>query len=157
MPATAVGSANGKSISASNNLRPGKEYRTSTHATINPITALISVARIEAPKLSLYDANTSGSRHTVPQNSSHVSVDVFTTSAPSGINTIRLRYVSVEPSERPKPGSTRVRRRPRRGAISTGGCAAAAVIGSQTLSDGACGGTPSGQRGPNGAMRSGLT
>src|SRR5688500_2280117 len=129
IPATAVGSANGRSISASKNRRPGNVYRTRTHAMISPMNALISVAKIDAPKLSLYDANTSGSRQTVPQNWSHVRVDVLSTSAPSGISTISVRYVSVYPSDSPNPGSTLRRRRGRRGGVtSIGDGAVAAVI-----------------------------
>ena len=47
MPLTAVGSANGRSTTASINRRPGNRYRTSVHATTNPNTALIIAAITE--------------------------------------------------------------------------------------------------------------
>jgi hypothetical protein len=49
MPATAVGSANGRSTSASNKRRPGNGYRTSTHATSSPNTAFTAAAANAAP------------------------------------------------------------------------------------------------------------
>ena len=52
MPATAVGSANGRSISASTSRLPGKSYRTSTHAASAPNTAFTSAAISDAPTLS---------------------------------------------------------------------------------------------------------
>jgi hypothetical protein len=44
---------------------------------------------------------------TADQNWSHVKVKVLNTKAESGINTIKLRYVSVKPSVMLKPGRTR--------------------------------------------------
>ena len=52
IPATAVGSAKGRSTRASTRRRPGKRYRASTHATQRPKTALIDAATAEAPKVS---------------------------------------------------------------------------------------------------------
>jgi hypothetical protein len=67
MPATAVGSANGRSMSASINRWPGNRYRDSTQATSNPNTAFTLAAASAAPTLSRYDATTRGSV-TVSQN-----------------------------------------------------------------------------------------
>jgi hypothetical protein len=48
MPATAVGSAKGRSTIASTNRRPGNRYRTSTQATSRPKTVLSAAATNEA-------------------------------------------------------------------------------------------------------------
>src|SRR4051812_6708274 len=61
IPATAVGSANGRSISASTTRFPGNSYRASTHATRNPKIAFTAAAASAAPTLSLYDATTRSS------------------------------------------------------------------------------------------------
>src|SRR5512138_1420813 len=105
MPATAVGSANGRSTSASTIRRPGNSYRTSTHATSSPHTALTIAAASDAPKVSQYDARTRGDV-TAVQNAGQVIDAVFKNAAASGISTIMLRYSSVKPSARSKPGST---------------------------------------------------
>ena len=51
MPATAVGSAKGRSMIESNSRSPGTRCRISTQATRKPNTALTAVAMNEAPKL----------------------------------------------------------------------------------------------------------
>ena len=51
MPATAVGSANGRSTSASTIRLPGNLYRTSTQAASKPSTLLMLAAINEAPML----------------------------------------------------------------------------------------------------------
>ena len=51
MPATAVGSAKGRSTSAETRRLPGNSVRTSTQAINSPNTALISAAIAAAPKL----------------------------------------------------------------------------------------------------------
>ena len=90
MPATAVGSANGMSTSASTTFFPKNSYRTSTHATMMPKKTLVSAARNDAPKLRRYDASARGAV-TMCQNCSHESVLVFTNTPASGISTIKLR------------------------------------------------------------------
>src|SRR5687768_13051285 len=105
MPATAVGSANGKSTSASTNRRPGNWYRTSTQATTKPNTALTAAAISDAPTLSRYDATTRGSLM-VCQNASHVIDAVRAGSVISGTMTMRQRYSSVNPIVILKPGRT---------------------------------------------------
>jgi hypothetical protein len=60
MPATAVGSANGKSTMASTSRLNGNVYRTRTQATMRPNITLISAAIKEAPKLRRSDASTLG-------------------------------------------------------------------------------------------------
>ncbi len=57
---------------------------------MNPKTTLTAAAASEAPKLSLYEATTCGSL-TARQKSLHVIVADFSTSALSGMSTIRLK------------------------------------------------------------------
>ena len=59
-PATIVGSANGRSITALTALLPRKSSRTSTQAVIVPRTALTSETITAAPRLSFSAATASG-------------------------------------------------------------------------------------------------
>ena len=52
MPATAVGRAKGRSTSPSSKRLPGKWYRSNTHASSSPNTALTAAAPRAAPMLS---------------------------------------------------------------------------------------------------------
>src|SRR6185295_6148937 len=61
------------------------------------------------PNESCSDATTRGAV-TAATNWSHVSVNVFTNAAESGISTIRLRYSSVNPRAMLNPGRTLWRR-----------------------------------------------
>jgi len=90
MPATAVGSANGRSTSASASALPGNRYRVSTHASTDPKTRLISAPRREAKKLSRYAARARGPL-TAAANCAQESCVERSTSAPSGSSTTRLR------------------------------------------------------------------
>src|ERR1035437_7050275 len=103
MPATAVGSAKGRSTKASTIFLPGNRYRTKTHATSRPKPALIPAAMSDAPNVSRYDASTRGDV-TASTNAGHVMVAAFRDVPPSGISTIRPRYSMVYPSVRRKPG-----------------------------------------------------
>ena len=59
----------------------------------------------DAPKVSRYDASARGAV-TACQNCAHVIEAVFKNVPPNGINTSKLRYSSVKPIAKPKPGST---------------------------------------------------
>ena len=65
-------------------------YRTSTHATMNPNTALISAAKNDAPNVSRNDAKTTGEK-IVCVYCSHVMPPTFRSSPENGISTKRLR------------------------------------------------------------------
>ena len=109
MPATAVGSANGRSTMASMSRLPGNRYRTKTQATRRPNRALTHAASNAAPKLRRKDATTRGAVTTVqkwPKPRSRLRMKV----ADSGISTTSDRYSMVYPSVRPKPGISALRR-----------------------------------------------
>src|SRR5258708_4772583 len=105
MPATAVGNANGRSTRASTTLLPGKEYRTSTQATISPKNEFTTPAAKAGEKQSRYEPPPGGDA-TAVTNSAQLMPAVLMKAAASGTSTIRLRYINVKPSERPKPGMT---------------------------------------------------
>src|SRR5579864_6398456 len=105
IPATAVGSANGKSTSASISRRPGKRYRVSTQAASTPNTELISAPMKDAPKLSRYDARTRGA-DTVSQNACQPRPALRKKMVASGIRTISPRYARANPRASPNPGRT---------------------------------------------------
>jgi len=90
MPATAVGSAKGRSTSASTIFLPKKSYRTSTQATMKPKNAFTSAASNDAPNVRRYDASATG-MVMVCQNSGHVSELVFQKTADKGIRTMSPR------------------------------------------------------------------
>src|SRR3954447_15732771 len=97
MPATIVGSANGRSISALTNALPRKRSRTSTHATSVPATALTAATRIDRTSVSLSAATACGAV-TASQNAARPpSVDRATTAA-SGISTMTLSHSVATPS-----------------------------------------------------------
>ena len=107
MPATAVGSANGRSTRASMRRLPGKAVAHQHPGDERARrTALIAAASSDAPNVSRYDATTRGAV-TVCQNCCQVSVAVFRNSADSGSSTMRLRYSTVNPIVSPKPGNAR--------------------------------------------------
>ena len=106
MPATAVGSANGRSTMASTSRLKGKVYRTSTQATMRPKKTLIVAAIREAPKLRRRDASTLGAV-TTSQKWLQPNPVLRMNTADRGIRTISDRYTMVYPRVSPKPGSTR--------------------------------------------------
>ena len=59
-PATIVGSANGRSITALTNPLPGNSSRTSTHAIAVPVTAWIAATIADAASVSFSAASASG-------------------------------------------------------------------------------------------------
>jgi len=121
MPATAVGSANGRSMMASNSRRPGKRWRVKAQAMMNPNTALIAAASSAAPKLRRSEASTRGVVTTC-QNLAGPSSAERRKAADRGSSTISDTYSSVHPIVRPNPGSTRNARRLRRLGVACGGC-----------------------------------
>ncbi len=105
MPETAVGSANGMSMSASMSLRPGNSYLTSVQAMMNPNTRLIEAARKEAPNDRRYDPMALG-LNTRRTKSCQVIEVAMSTRAASGISTMAHRKNVVNPNVSPKPGNT---------------------------------------------------
>src|SRR5260370_1083895 len=104
MPATGVGSANGRSIIASTSLRPGKRVRTSTQAISSPAGTLNAAAPSATPKLRRRAASTRGllieaTKPAIP-NSHGRSV-----SAGSGSTTSSPTPARGTPISRPNPPS----------------------------------------------------
>ena len=77
MPATAVGSANGRSTSASTMRRPGKCSAPAPTPTSSPNTRVDDAATSDAPMLSRYDATTRGSLTVRPERTSQPSLNDF--------------------------------------------------------------------------------
>src|SRR3954453_23472805 len=113
MPATIVGSANGRSISALTSRLPGNSSRTRTQAGTVPKTALIAATSSDASSVS-FSALTDWRLETVSQKCAiPPSVD-FATTAARGRSTIRLSHTVVTP--RPSiPGRPTAATRRRRG------------------------------------------
>ena len=86
MPATAVGSAKGRSISASTMRRPGIGWRTSSHASSTPNTMLTAAAAAAAPMVSWYAATARGLA-TVCHHSAQLSVAALMNRPASGTST----------------------------------------------------------------------
>ena len=97
IPATAVGSANGSSISPSSTLFPAKSYLTNVHAIIVPNTQLITAAMNEHPMLVTKELTTF-CLVTSLINSAGGSLSEYTITEASGINTISDNIVTVIPS-----------------------------------------------------------
>src|SRR3954462_2790296 len=113
MPATIVGSANGRSMIALSARLPRNSSRTRTHAMSVPKTALITVTSSDAVSVS-FSALTDWRLETVSQKCAiPPSVD-FETTAASGRSTVRLSHTVVTP--RPSiPGRPAAAARRRRG------------------------------------------
>src|SRR3954466_8092090 len=123
MPATTVGSANGRSMSALITRLPGNSSRTSTQATTVPKTALIAattsaVSSVSSSALTDWRLETVSQKCAIPP-----SVD-FATTAASGRSTIRLSQTVATPRPR-APGPPAADPAPRRGSE-----AVRAVLGS---------------------------
>src|SRR5450631_2554225 len=125
MPATAVGSANGKSTMASMSRLNGNRYRTKTHAMTSPNTALTAAASSAAPKLNRSEATTLGAV-TTAQKCPHPESRLRKNVADKGIKTINDRYSMVYPSVSPNPGITRRERAAR--PVMAGGTGTGPVI-----------------------------
>ena len=90
MPATIVGSANGRSIRALTKRFPGNSSRTSTHAMSVPNTTLITTTISEAISVS-FSAATACGVVTASQKLSRPFSNDFDTTAARGIRAMMLR------------------------------------------------------------------
>src|SRR3954466_2065537 len=97
MPATIVGSAKGRSMTALTNALPRKRSRTSTHATSDPATALTAATRIDRTSVSLSAATACGAV-TASQNAARPPSVERATTAASGISTMTLSHSVATPS-----------------------------------------------------------
>src|SRR4051794_16445088 len=97
MPATIVGSANGRSITALMTALPRKRSRTSTQATSVPATALIAATRIDTISVS-FSAATACGAVTASQKAPSPPPSERATTAASGIRTITLSHSVATPS-----------------------------------------------------------
>src|SRR3954447_4106773 len=131
MPATIVGSANGRSMTALTNALPRKRSRTSTHATSVPAAALIAAARIDRTSVS-FSAATACGAVTASQNAARPPSSERATTAASGMRTMTLSHSVATPSasapDPPGAAEERARRRAAgagaadvRGALGSGG------------------------------------
>src|SRR4051794_12853685 len=127
-PATIVGSANGRSITAFTTFLPRKSSRTSTHAMSVPMNALTSVTTTERPSVSLSAATASRSV-TALQNASQPPSNAFDITAASGSRTMKLkkRIATPRPSAAP-PGSETARGREGTGAALAAGADTEALL-----------------------------
>src|SRR4051794_37477037 len=120
MPATIVGRANGRSISALMAALPRKRSRTRTHATRVPATALTAATRIEMRSVSFSAATACGAVTASTNACRPPSVDRATTAA-SGIRTMTLSQSVATPSasgpEPPGAAEERARRRAAAGGV----------------------------------------
>src|SRR5919202_304440 len=98
MPATIVGSANGRSMSALTTPRPRKRSRTSTHATSVPATALTAATRIESSSVS-FSAAIACRAVTASTNAPRPASVERATTAASGIRTMTLSHSVATPRE----------------------------------------------------------
>src|SRR5919106_237653 len=90
-PATIVGSAKGRSMSAFTTLFPRKSSRTSTQAIIVPVTAFTATTKSDAAKVS-FSAATAVGEVTSRQNASSPPSTEAATTAAIGSSTMRPRY-----------------------------------------------------------------
>src|SRR3954468_11400084 len=98
MPATIVGSAKGRSMSALTASRPRKRSRTSTQATSVPATALIAATAIESVSVRR-SADTAWRPDTAVQKPSRPASVERATTAASGISTMTLSQTVATPSD----------------------------------------------------------
>src|SRR5882762_4224311 len=126
MPATAVGSANGRSTMASMRRLNGNRYRTKTQAMTSPNAEFTAAASSAAPKLKRSEAKTLGAVTTsqkCPQPPPKLRMNV----ADKGSRTMRDRYSMVYPSVNPNPGITGRRHAGLRAARRAGGAMLLAI------------------------------
>src|SRR3954447_20067713 len=105
IPATIVGSANGRSITPFNAAFPGNLSRTRTHAIAVPAKTLITTTISDAISVHLSAHQASGFEIAFQKALQPPSVDCAT-SAAIGIRTMMLRY----PRTRPRPSAAPPRR-----------------------------------------------
>src|SRR4051794_527139 len=131
MPATIVGSANGRSISALMSDLPRKRSRTSTHATSVPATAFIAATRIDMISVSFSAATACGAVMASTNAPRPPSVERATTAA-SGISTTTLSHSVATPSDSAAdpPGAAAARGRRRKTDPPAAGAEVRASLGS---------------------------
>ena len=105
IPATAVGSVNGISISPSIILFPGKSYLTRTQASIVPKITFIKAA-INAEVILVLNAYSTLELVTISQNSEGLSLNEYTRTEARGISIMIDSIAIVMPNVIPKPGIT---------------------------------------------------
>ena len=99
MPATAVGSANGSSMSPSSNHFPGKSYFTSVHATMSPNTTF-TIAAINDEVMLVIKAFLTFSFMISATKSPGDIFSEYTSTDASGMSTMTESIVTTIPSER---------------------------------------------------------
>ncbi len=104
MPATEVGSANGRSSSASSRRRPGKRVRTTVQASNRPSGRSMAAARAAFTRLNRSAAAVRGSAR-VCSTAGRPCCQGCAIRAASGSSTIADSQASVSPRLRPNPGS----------------------------------------------------
>src|SRR3954447_17110349 len=119
MPATIVGSAKGRSITALTTARPRKRSRTSTHATSVPATALIAATATDMVSVRRSAATACGAV-TASQNAPRPASVERATTAASGIRTITLSHTVAMPSDNSPEPPGAAEERERRRAVRVG-------------------------------------
>src|SRR3954452_21184176 len=122
MPATIVGSANGRSISALTTPRPRNRSRTSTHATSVPATALIAATAIDRARVS-FSEETAWRPETASQNACRPPSVERATTAASGIRTMTDSHSVATPSESAPDPPGAAEESARRRAVGSADCA----------------------------------
>src|SRR3954447_6653345 len=122
MPATIVGSANGRSISALTAPLPRKRSRTSTHATSVPATALMAATRIDRTSVS-FSAATACRFVTASQNACRPPPAERRRTAASGIRTMTDSHSVATPSESAPDPPGAAEESARRRAVGSADCA----------------------------------
>ena len=92
-----VGSANGRSITASTNRLPGKSSRVSTQATRSPKTPLMMVTPIEMLRVTFNESN-AALEVTASQKACQPPLADCHTIAANGSSTIRLSQIEAAPT-----------------------------------------------------------
>src|ERR1700745_1341633 len=129
MPATIVGSANGRAITGLPTARPRKRSRTRTHATRVPANALNAATAIEIVRLSFSAARASGAV-TASQNAPRPPSSERATTAASGMSTMTLsQIVAIPRDSNPDPPGV-AEERARRRAARAGAAGVRASLGS---------------------------
>src|SRR4051794_27708393 len=129
MPATIVGRANGRSISALTAALPRKRSRTRTHATSVPATALTAATRTEMSSVSFSAATACGAVTASTNACRPPSVERATTAA-SGIRTMTLSQSVATPSASVPDPPGAAEERARRRAVRAAAAEVSASLGS---------------------------
>src|SRR3954468_24077027 len=129
MPATIVGSANGRSMSALTNALPRKRSRTSTHATRVPASASTPATRIDRSSVSFSAATACGAVTASTNAGRPPSVERATTAA-SGVRTMTDSHSVATPSPSGPEPPDAAEESPRRRATAGGAAEISASLGS---------------------------